>query len=660
MKDPWYFPTRFIKPLTCIFLALGISLIFILLSDTELLESLELKSLDYRFKLRGKIKVSEKVVVVNIDDQTVKGFNWPLSSKFYAGLIEILRQNGAKVIGFDILFSHPDPIDPQNDQLLTYMTKSSGNLCYSMGFIVGEEGLRNISPLPQYLLTTPIQSKMAENFSYPVPSDSNISFIQARDAILPLPELLKSAFSLGHINTIPDSDGIIRKVPLMIEYNKKLYPLLSLQMVCDYLSIPKEKVRIKNDKLWIGDCKIPINQNGEMIINYTSNPEEFKLYSFLDVCNLVKSQEITLHFKDKIVLVGVTATGIGDLGAIPGIPTYPMIMIHSQIISNILEKEFLKRAPEWINKCIIIILGAFLGFLFTFLSPLYSFLLVLIIYITFSWVLFKYAGIWIDMVSPTLVIPFSFGTILVYQYLMKQKETIGYLVRMQELEKENRLKAQAASIGTLTSIVRHEIGNSMGGIKNLALSIRSSLSEKNFSKQRECLDEIIMESEKSLARLRTQNSYIRPLELISVDINDFLAKTLMEVESSAKKTKVKIKTNWATNLPLIKIDIWLMREALLNIILNAIQSMPGGGELVTTTRFINHNYVEIKIKDEGIGIHGSIRDKIFDPFVTTKQDGTGWGLPIAQRNIASHSGQIRFEDNEKKGTTFIITLPLGN
>jgi signal transduction histidine kinase len=106
-----------------------------------------------------------------------------------------------------------------------------------------------------------------------------------------------------------------------------------------------------------------------------------------------------------------------------------------------------------------------------------------------------------------------------------------------------------------------------------------------------------------------------------------------------------------------------IRQALLNVVINAIQAMPGGGNLTIETACRNGgdsawNSVVVTISDTGPGIPEADRDRIFDPFFTTHSDGTGLGLSITHSVIKEHNGKITVESDECGGTTFIISLPV--
>jgi signal transduction histidine kinase len=131
--------------------------------------------------------------------------------------------------------------------------------------------------------------------------------------------------------------------------------------------------------------------------------------------------------------------------------------------------------------------------------------------------------------------------------------------------------------------------------------------------------------------------------------------TFAKPESSKKELTVSI--NLEDNLPTIEGDPIQIKQAILKILLNAIESCPSRGSITLATEAKNSN-VSIKVEDNGEGIQLAHRNRIFDPFFSTKEGGIGLGLALASEIIRMHQGQISFTSEVGKGSSFIISLPL--
>jgi signal transduction histidine kinase len=149
-------------------------------------------------------------------------------------------------------------------------------------------------------------------------------------------------------------------------------------------------------------------------------------------------------------------------------------------------------------------------------------------------------------------------------------------------------------------------------------------------------------------------------------INTFLNDVLKFIAPSLKLAQIELVTAFAEKDLLISGDAELLKQVFLNVIWNAMQAMPYGGELLVSSKLSENTvrrspgagYVEIAITDAGTGIAEDHRDKIFDPFFTTKEKATGLGLAIVHNIVEAHGGMIEAESELGKGSAFTITLPL--
>lgn len=129
------------------------------------------------------------------------------------------------------------------------------------------------------------------------------------------------------------------------------------------------------------------------------------------------------------------------------------------------------------------------------------------------------------------------------------------------------------------------------------------------------------------------------------------------IEPEAQQLNIKVIRNFNKDLPEVEMDSGQIKQALLNVILNANQAMPTGGEL-TVSAGKTDSYVSIDITDTGVGIPADKIEKLFDLFFSTKKEGTGLGLSIARRIVQMHGGEVNVKSQENKGSTFSIILPV--
>jgi two-component system sensor histidine kinase HydH len=225
------------------------------------------------------------------------------------------------------------------------------------------------------------------------------------------------------------------------------------------------------------------------------------------------------------------------------------------------------------------------------------------------------------------------------------------------LQEEVRRSERLASLGRLASGVAHEIRNPLSSIKGFAQYFREKFEEG--SEDKSYADIIIKEVER-LNRVVTQLlDFARPkeLHLQSYPLSQMIEHPLKLVQGDFDKKGIGLKTSLLEEK--VEVDRDQITQALLNIFLNAMESMNGRGELqVRTVLKPEKRGVEISITDTGSGIRRENLSKIFDPFFSTKKKGTGLGLAITAKIIEAHKGEITAESEEGRGTTFKIFLPL--
>jgi len=221
-----------------------------------------------------------------------------------------------------------------------------------------------------------------------------------------------------------------------------------------------------------------------------------------------------------------------------------------------------------------------------------------------------------------------------------------------------RRTEKLAGLGTLAAGIAHEIKNPLA-----ALSIHEQLLEESLpspapQKARKYLEVIHSEIHRLRGIVDKYVSFARPntVERSPVALESVLDAVLALVEPECRKQKIGVFREGFLDPPSkYLIDEGQIQQALLNIVINAIQAMEKGGSLKCKLGRAG-NFATICVEDTGLGIHPDIRDRIFDPFYTTRQGGTGLGLYLTQRIVSEHKGYINVESNGS-GTAFTIGLP---
>jgi signal transduction histidine kinase len=249
------------------------------------------------------------------------------------------------------------------------------------------------------------------------------------------------------------------------------------------------------------------------------------------------------------------------------------------------------------------------------------------------------------------------------QFVESEGESVGGLVTLRDATTRARLEdqldvtAKLAALGRLTSGVAHEVKNPLNAMVLQLEILRSKLQAQGEHVQPHL--DILSEEIRRLDRVvKTFLDFTRPLELrpAETDIEGLVRDVFMLAEPQAKQNHVRLIFEANGPLPPLVIDRDLMKQALLNLVLNGCQAMPAGGELKVTPRALPHR-LELAIADQGVGIPAEVRPKVFSLCFTTKPGGTGVGLAMAYRIVQLHNGSIDFSSELNRGTTFRISLP---
>jgi adenylate cyclase len=299
--------TRFFKGLL---IALTVGLVCCLISYFQLFSALNQQSGDllYRGQVTNDLtETANKIVIVGVDDSSLAELgrfsSWPRS--FHTKLVNTLSENKARVIVFDILFSETSPDD---EELANAIEKA-----------------RNVI-LPYAGTTHPNQTEQEE-------------------IIGPLKLFEESAIATGHAYMIPDDDGVVRRLPLLIPHGDQNEASLALTTVAKYLRRPQIYDSPPDDtSVIMAGRQIPLQAYG-MLINYTNNHSSsgFETVSYSDVLKGVVAPGI---FEDKIVIIGITALGFGDMYWTPMGQALSGVEIHAQAINTILSGHFLRPASN--------------------------------------------------------------------------------------------------------------------------------------------------------------------------------------------------------------------------------------------------------------------------------------------------------------------------
>lgn len=382
------------------------------------IDSLELKTIDWRYSWRGPVSVEESpVVLVTIDDQSFESLpsRWPWPRSYYAHVIENLTEAGAKVIGVDVILDVPDMVNVGSDEQMAQTIRQSG------------------------------RAVLAGKLEYGGRTRSYAKLIT------PIPMLLAADSAWGLVSMEADRDGIYRQYVIAQQYQQELLPSFGLQVLKKYFNVSlSEPIRVDQGMIHLSQLRIPLTSEGMMRINFAGPAGTFPQYSFdsvIDDEQFALKEDYDLDyfstsllpdsvFKDKIVLIGSTVSELHDNFPTPFFEftdrsgqerkaEMPGVEIHANAIWTILNNLFYREANHWLVLIILLLLIVAVYLMVLRLSTILAISLsvgLIILYNLLQFYLFARHRYVMPMVMPTIgmVLGFIGGTL--HDYIITQRE----------------------------------------------------------------------------------------------------------------------------------------------------------------------------------------------------------------------------------------------
>jgi len=240
------------------------------------------------------------------------------------------------------------------------------------------------------------------------------------------------------------------------------------------------------------------------------------------------------------------------------------------------------------------------------------------------------------------------------------------LKKMQKMQEELRKLDRLSALGQLAAEVAHEVKNPLGIIKNSAQILQdNSLDE---TRKKEIVNFITEEAERINKVIDNFLQFAKPPQTKKqkTDIIEVLNKTVQLVSDTLSKNNIKVMKEYEDSLPFIYADQSQLQQLFLNLMLNAVEAMSGGGmlkisakiEMKRTVDEMGKKWIKLILSDTGRGVSEKFKNKIFEPFYTTREQGTGLGLSISKKIVENHGGEISLESEIGKGSDFNIIIPV--
>ena len=381
--------------------AVLITFLVVLLQRFSFMQILEAKSLDARFSIAEPPETASKdIILVGIDDSSLKyfadnGISWPWPRNFYAHLLDYLTESGAKSVVFDLLFYQPDIDRSESDGTAT--DKAFAEAIRKNGNVI----------LASQLTREDLGSRFdTSRFYLDLNKNVDTTSKQFNGILAPITPLLHATRHLGIVNVEPDPDGIIRRVPLIYPFNGRFLPQIA---VSAFLSSKNTPVHIQRLSKYmdIAGTHVPLDDTGNYLIHWYGPQSICQFIKCVPISVVIQSasaaqagaapQLLPDLFKDKFVIIGVTAGGLMDLKSTPVSDIQPGMEIWTTILLNLIRNDFIKYSSFLLNALQVMIVAFIVFSLITQIHGIASHVLVLFMTVIiggetfFAWRFYKLA-----------------------------------------------------------------------------------------------------------------------------------------------------------------------------------------------------------------------------------------------------------------------------
>ncbi len=406
-------------------IAITLGVIVLFLAEVPLLDQLELKTYDMRLRALERT-VPRYVTIAAIDEHSLaKLGRWPWSRTTFAQLIQRLDEAGAKVIAFDMFFSERESV--RADAQFAGAIASSGKVVLGTVFLNREEA-RHLGAASQARAFKAIAPQAIAD----IRAASDVSPVfqteEPYGVLANIAELQASTSYAGHINVLPDIDGVVRRSPLILRHGGRYFPAFDVQVARAFLgasALTLELAEYGIAGVNLGERQIALDEEGRLLVRYRG-PE--RTFSAVSIADIIERKADVRMLRDRVVLIGNTAQGIGDIRVTPYGHAFPGVEIRANIIENLLEGNVLQR-PGWITfvdvagmlAVALIVLGLLPRLGVSWAAILAAALLAT--YLFLATMLFRTQGLWLNVVYPTLLIVLLFvsATLVYYFFAFYEK-----------------------------------------------------------------------------------------------------------------------------------------------------------------------------------------------------------------------------------------------
>jgi signal transduction histidine kinase len=614
-----------------------------------------------------------RVLIVDIDERSLADIGqWPWPRDVVARLIDDIRARGTSAIALDIVFPERDrearvPSDgalPRaTDGVGAPPTVTDAILARTLeqgGVVLGYAMTFDEAVPHRTCVLHPLRAALVESAR-----ESGPRLYRATGAICNLPVLAEAAGASGFLNAAPDSDGVLRRVPLVIESGDQIYPSLALAAAVSATHERELALRVNDAQtrsLTFGARSVPLDGNGNVLVRFLGPDRTFRYVSAADV--LADRVEAEM-FRGKLVFIGATALGTQEDIATSVQPLFPGVEIQATVAESLLEGRFVSR-PGY--------------------APFVEAVLLLLV-IPMVWVVSRAGAVWgaAGLVSMWALLWFAawrlFATgVFVSPVLGIAAGASGYVAtviarlryeRGREAARATEARRAADAAESITDEVlrktSHELRTPLtviagwahllgiGALSDRQKSAALDTIKQNVKAQTKLIEDLVDASKLADDDLR--------LQLRRMDLRDVARPAIAHYAGIHEAKRIRFDAQVDALPCIVAGDPERLRQVLDALLSNAAKFTPEGGSVSLRLARAGAN-VEIQVSDTGVGIAPEFLPHAFERFrqehdMTRRPDGgLGLGLTIVRKLVQLHGGSVSVESKgENQGTTFRVWLP---
>jgi signal transduction histidine kinase len=600
-----------------------------------------------------------RIVIVDVDERSLSALGqWPWRRDRLGALVERLGALGARTIALDLVFSERDRAStPDVDADRAFEDALRGRhvvLGYALTFGAASRGDDRcaLQPLP----VTVVEPE-GTNGTWPM--------FEATGALCSLPALTAAAGASGFLNATPDSDGILRRVPLAIQMDGRVYPSLGLSAALSVLDAPVGELRAVNANaasLTIGNRTVALDGRANLLLRFRGGRRTFPFVSAADV---MEGRAPDGAFRDRLVLVGATALGTQELVATPHDPRFIGVEVQATVADNLLQGDSLRRPAEapLIESSTTLAGAALVAFAAARFGAAGGALVGMACLAGFwgaAWWLLGQWGMLLSPILPSASVVLAGAGVMLAATARTARHAAADLKRARA---DADLAAHAHS-EFLTSVSR-ELRTPLSAIQGYARMIgRGALAddrkahalaavERHAAAQTRVIDDLFEASRAAAGRIRLVRQ--------AVDLAGIVRATAEAVRPGLDARHLVLGLDVEAALEPVSGDAERLRQVVWHLLSNAAKFTPVGGRIDVSVARAGDS-VELAVRDSGAGIAPALLPHLFTtPAAGAAPDprGLGLGLPLVRMLVELHGGTVTAEsDGLGHGALFRVRLPV--